>query len=251
MGDSSNEEAANNNGFGGDAQRNGWFDSWIVCATAVPPPSQAAAARRRPLLCANDHANRLVIHAAVQPLWCPVRLTPGSLIGRRPTMKKLMILFVFAALLVGASGCHVCDCWNYAWNSRFHPEHVAPRQQPCRLVDQCDGPVVTEAAGCGCGCGCGGGGGGAPTIVPGPVPVTRPRGGGLRAVIAAASGRFAPPASIALPIRQEATPVADESCAANEWPAPSRRPESPPAASLYQFIARRPPGRCTADRDGH
>ncbi len=42
-------------------------------------------------------------------------------------MKKLMILLVFGTLLIGASGCHITECWDYAWNSRFHPERLAPR----------------------------------------------------------------------------------------------------------------------------
>jgi hypothetical protein len=78
-------------------------------------------------------------------------------------MKKLMTLLVFGALLAGTSGCHVTECWDYAWNSRFHPERLAPRPQPCVVVDPCDG-VVSEPVGSGCGCGYG-----APSIAPGPV----------------------------------------------------------------------------------
>jgi hypothetical protein len=80
-------------------------------------------------------------------------------------MKKLMTLVVFGALLAGMSGCHVCECWDYAWNSRFHPERNAPRQQPCVVVDPCDG-MVGESVSSGSGCGCG-----APNVVPGPVMV--------------------------------------------------------------------------------
>ncbi len=78
-------------------------------------------------------------------------------------MKKLMTLLVFGTLLVGASGCHVGECWEYAWNSRFHPERLAPRAQPCVVVDPCDPCVGSEPAGCGCG--------GAPMVTPGPVMV--------------------------------------------------------------------------------
>jgi hypothetical protein len=91
-------------------------------------------------------------------------LRTGTLIEKRPTMKKLMILLVFGTLLVGASGCHVCECWNYAWNSRFHPELVAPRQQAVTVVDPCDGPMVVEPSGGGCGCG-------VQSVTPGPVPI--------------------------------------------------------------------------------
>ena len=78
-------------------------------------------------------------------------------------MKKMMTLLVFGALLAGTSGCHVTECWDYAWNSRFHPERLAPRTQPCVVVDPCEG-AVSESAGSGCGCGYG-----APSIAPGPV----------------------------------------------------------------------------------
>ena len=78
-------------------------------------------------------------------------------------MKKLMTLLVFGALLAGMSGCHVGECWEYAWNSRFHPERLAPRAQPCVVVEQdpCGGETVV---GSGSGCGCG-----AQNVVPGPV----------------------------------------------------------------------------------
>jgi hypothetical protein len=49
-------------------------------------------------------------------------------------MKKLLSLAVLGVLLGAASGCRVAECWNYAWNSRFHPERNA---QPM-VVDQCD-----------------------------------------------------------------------------------------------------------------
>jgi hypothetical protein len=81
-------------------------------------------------------------------------------------MKKLMALLVFGAMLAGTSGCHVCECWDYAWNSRFHPERLTPRAQPYVMADPCDGTVVSESAGGGGGCGCG-----APNVVPGPVMV--------------------------------------------------------------------------------
>jgi hypothetical protein len=71
-------------------------------------------------------------------------------------MKKLTTLLVFAALLAGTSGCHVAECWNYAWNSRFHPERLAPKAQPCVVVDGCDP----------CGDPCGG----VPVVTPCPMP---------------------------------------------------------------------------------
>jgi len=73
-------------------------------------------------------------------------------------MKKLMILLVFGTLLVGMTGCHVTECWRYAWNSRFHPERNAPPAQPCVVADPCDP--------CGDPCGCG-----APMVTPGPMMV--------------------------------------------------------------------------------
>jgi hypothetical protein len=75
------------------------------------------------------------------------------LIERRPTMKKLMILLVFGALLAGTTGCHVAECWRYAWNSRFHPERNAPPAQPCVIADPCCDPCADPC--------------GAPMVVPG------------------------------------------------------------------------------------
>jgi hypothetical protein len=71
-------------------------------------------------------------------------------------MKKLMMLLACGILLLGTTGCHVGECWTYAWNSRFHPERNAPPAQRCVVVDQCDP--------CGEPCGCGG-----TTVVPGPM----------------------------------------------------------------------------------
>ena len=72
-------------------------------------------------------------------------------------MKRLMVLAILGMLLGGVAGCHVAECWRYAWNSRFHPEQnqrvvVA---QPCVVADPCDpcpcsggtvvsGPMVTQ-----------------------------------------------------------------------------------------------------------
>ena len=72
-------------------------------------------------------------------------------------MKRLMMLLVCGILLVGATGCHVGECWTYAWNSRFHPERNAPpAQQRCVVVDPCDP----------CGDPCGNG---STMVVPGPM----------------------------------------------------------------------------------
>jgi hypothetical protein len=68
-------------------------------------------------------------------------------------MKKQMMLLAFGILLVGMTGCHVGECWNYAWNSRFHPERNAPRAQQTIIVDECDdscGGGMPMAAPCNC-----------------------------------------------------------------------------------------------------
>jgi hypothetical protein len=70
-------------------------------------------------------------------------------------MKRVMMLLVCGALLVGATGCHVGECWRYAWNSRFHPERNAPQAQPFVVADPCD-PCCDSC-------------GGATTVVPGPM----------------------------------------------------------------------------------
>jgi hypothetical protein len=73
-------------------------------------------------------------------------------------MKKLMMLLVLGILLVGTTGCHIGECWRWAWNSRFHPERNAPvGQQQCIMVDPCCDPCANPC------------GGGAPMVVPGPV----------------------------------------------------------------------------------
>jgi hypothetical protein len=86
-----------------------------------------------------------------------LRTRAWPLIVRKPTMKKLMMLLVLGILLVGTTGCHVGECWRWAWNSRFHPERNAPAAQHCIMVDPCDQ----------CCDPCGGGG--APMVVPAPV----------------------------------------------------------------------------------
>jgi hypothetical protein len=70
-------------------------------------------------------------------------------------MKKQMMLLAFGILMVAASGCHVGECWRYAWNSRFHPERNAPQAQTCVPVecdpcDACGGGGVPMAAPCNC-----------------------------------------------------------------------------------------------------
>jgi hypothetical protein len=75
-------------------------------------------------------------------------------------MKKLMMLLVCGILLLGTSGCHIADCWRYAWNSRFHPERNAqPTQRSVTVVDPCD-----PCDPCGDPCG-----GGTQMVVPGPM----------------------------------------------------------------------------------
>ncbi len=91
-------------------------------------------------------------------------------------MKKLLLMAVVGTMLGAATGCHIGECWTYAWNSRFHPERNAKLCQqpctPCVVTDSCcespccdGGTVVTTPS-----CGCSGGGGSAPTVTPGPIP---------------------------------------------------------------------------------
>jgi hypothetical protein len=81
-------------------------------------------------------------------------------------MKRLMFLAVLATLLGGASGCHFGECWNYAWNSRFHPERNARLCQPppCVVADPCGDPCAGGAVVTTPGCGCG-----TPLVTPGPI----------------------------------------------------------------------------------
>jgi hypothetical protein len=70
-------------------------------------------------------------------------------------MKKSMLLIALGILLLGTTGCHIGECWTWAWNSRFHPERNAPAAQPCIVADPCDP--------CGDPCATG------PMVVPGPM----------------------------------------------------------------------------------
>lgn len=70
-------------------------------------------------------------------------------------MKKQLMLLAFGILMVAASGCHVGECWRYAWNSRFHPERNAPQGQTVIMGDPCDpcdpcGGGAPMAAPCNC-----------------------------------------------------------------------------------------------------
>lgn len=58
-------------------------------------------------------------------------------------MKKLMIIATLAFVFSSTAGCHIADCWRWAWNSRFHPERNAPAAQPCVVVDPCYDPCVS------------------------------------------------------------------------------------------------------------
>lgn len=87
-------------------------------------------------------------------------------------MKRLLLTMIIGAT-VSAAGCHIGECWRYAWNSRFRPERNAQLCQPqYMVVDPCgnpcdpcsDGTIVTSPS---IGCGCG-----TPTVTPGPI-VTR------------------------------------------------------------------------------
>jgi hypothetical protein len=75
-------------------------------------------------------------------------------------VKRLLILSTFAAVLAISGGCKVCECWDYAWNSRSRPNVAAqPCMQtcsPCVISDSCCsecGPTIVAPGPAGCGCG--------------------------------------------------------------------------------------------------
>ncbi len=85
-----------------------------------------------------------------------------SLIRRNVNVKRLLILTTLATALAAAGGCHVCECWDYAWNSHRQPRCAAqPCGQtctPCVVTDSCCsecGPTIIAPSPGGCGCGCG------------------------------------------------------------------------------------------------
>jgi hypothetical protein len=83
-------------------------------------------------------------------------------------VKRLLLITILGTTLGIGAGCHITECWNYAWNSRFHPERNARLCQPqCVAVDPCCDPcggggTVVTTPGCGCG---------TPAVTPGPIQV--------------------------------------------------------------------------------
>jgi hypothetical protein len=113
----------------------------VARRTADPTALPASGYGRVPsALCDEQRLRTLRHRIRCCDTWPDLRARHPTLIGRRPIMKKLMILLVFGTMLVGMAGCHMGECWTYAWNSRFHPERNAPRvqAQPCVMVDPCD-----------------------------------------------------------------------------------------------------------------
>ena len=95
------------------------------------------------------------------------RLGPGrnlTVDSEEANVKRLLILMTLGTVLAVAGGCHVCECWDYAWNARFHPERNCAAQPcaqpctPCVVTDSCCtecGPTIVAPSPCGCGGGCG------------------------------------------------------------------------------------------------
>jgi hypothetical protein len=169
LGGSRNEEAADINGFGGAARRGGGLPRHRLHVARRTVPAERGAS--------GDLSQRVFdLHCSLRPVRRHGRSRPGRLrardyplIGRRPVVKKLLLLTTLGAMLAGTAGCHFAECWTYAWNSRFHPERNANLCQPqCAVTEPyCDpcggGTVVTTPTTSGCGCG------GAPTVSPGPI----------------------------------------------------------------------------------
>jgi hypothetical protein len=77
-------------------------------------------------------------------------------------MKRLMMMAFLGLMLGTMAGCHVGECWRWAWNSRFHPERNV-QAAPCVVAepycDPCGGAMAPAACG-----------GATPMITPGPAP---------------------------------------------------------------------------------
>ena len=84
-------------------------------------------------------------------------------------MKRLLIWTALGIVLAASGGCHVCECWDYAWNSHRNERcgcgcgcGAQPCGQPCSPCVVTDsacgecGPTIIALSPCGCG-GCGGG----------------------------------------------------------------------------------------------
>jgi hypothetical protein len=89
-------------------------------------------------------------------------------------MKRLLTFAVLGVLLGGLSGCHICECWHEAWNSRTAAPCAQQRPavvvaQPCVVTDSCCSPCASPCASP-CGSPCTSCGTPAPVITPGVVP---------------------------------------------------------------------------------
>ena len=62
-------------------------------------------------------------------------------------MKKLLILSAFGLFLAAASGCHICDCWRYAYGSNSNAKCAQTCSTPCVVVDD-ESCASSESCGC-------------------------------------------------------------------------------------------------------
>jgi hypothetical protein len=70
-------------------------------------------------------------------------------------VKRLYLLSTLVFLLAGTSGCRICECTQWAWNSRFNPQPQQPVSvtQPYVVSDTCYSPAPTACSPCGTSCG--------------------------------------------------------------------------------------------------
>ena len=83
---------------------------------------------------------------SLQPLrWC-ARRDPGpgnlragayTLIGRRPTMKKLLAVMLFGMLLGAMTGCRIGECWRESTCARCRPQQTVVVAEPCVVTESC------------------------------------------------------------------------------------------------------------------
>jgi hypothetical protein len=69
------------------------------------------------------------------------------LIGRKPIVKKLMILTVLGLLFGSVAGCHIGECWRESRAER-NPQQAVIVSEPCVVTDSCCNSCGTSCSSC-------------------------------------------------------------------------------------------------------
>ena len=137
MGDTSHEEITDPDGFRDDVEQS---VGMLFVARPGVPAVPAAGGDLRPAVCRSLPTRRSLRpvrgRACRDPRAGNLRAGAYTLNGRRPTMKKLLTLTILGTLLLGATGCHMCDGWRDSWCGRCRPRQTVVVAEPC-MVESC------------------------------------------------------------------------------------------------------------------